>query len=112
MSRNSSLENNPTQTGRIVEFLRSRKGQWVPLPEILALRISQYSARIYEARHRWGLNIENRIETVNGQKLSWFRLIEPNHNTPSGHGVYSSTVLSQPRASLFGELAPESYGVD
>ena len=72
----SSLESRPTQTGRIVDLLRSHKGQWVPLPEILSLGISQYSARIHEARHRWGLDIENRVETVNGKKHSWFRLLE------------------------------------
>lgn len=108
------LENNATQTAKIVEFLRSYKGQWVPLPEILALRISQYSARIYEARHRWGLKIENRVETINGQKHSWFRLIEPSQDVPrhvprlKGRGDYSTAALSHPPASLFGELAPES----
>ena len=48
----------------------------MPLPEILSLGISQYSARIHEARHRWGLDIENRVETVKGKKHSWFRLVE------------------------------------
>jgi len=59
------------------------KAQWVPLPEILSLRISQYSARIHEARHKWGLKIENRTETVNGAKHSWFRLLESESRAPA-----------------------------
>lgn len=70
-------ERRPTQTARIVALLRERSPHWVPLPDILELRISQYSARIFQARHEWGLNIENRCENVDGVKHSWFRLIEP-----------------------------------
>jgi len=86
MTRRSALEDRPTQAARIVNLLRSRAGEWVPLPEILDLHISQYSARIFQARHEWGLRIENRVETINGQKHSWFRLIEdaaPRHLPPA-----------------------------
>lgn len=78
MSHRSNLENRPSQTARIVNLLRSRSPEWVPLPEILDLkpRISQFSARVWEARHRWSLPIENRMETINGEKHSWFRLVE------------------------------------
>ena len=76
MTRRTTLERRPTQTARIVGLLRERRGQWVPLTDILALTISQYSARVYQARHEWGLNIENRVEIVNGQKHSFFRLVE------------------------------------
>lgn len=55
-------------------MLRSAHGAWVPLPEILALGIAQYNARIWELRKR-GLNIENRTEIVDGVRHSWFRLI-------------------------------------
>ena len=75
--RSSALENRPTQTARIVAMFRERSPNWVPLTDILALRISQYGARIYQARHKWGLNIENRTETIDGKKHSWFRLVEP-----------------------------------
>jgi hypothetical protein len=98
MSR-SSLEINPSQTAKIVEFLRSRRGAWVPLPEILGLRISQYSARIFEARHKWGLNIENRTEVVNGKKHSWFRLAEKpaieRQPAISNPGLFSSQELER-----------------
>ena len=103
MSRRSNLENQPTQTARIVNLLRLRSPQWVSLPEILELRISQYSARIHQARHQWGLPIENRIEIVHGKKRSWFRLLE--QATP----LVSTCPLPQGPASLFGELAPERY---
>ena len=108
MSRN--LENRPSQTARIVNLLRSRSPQWVSLPEILNLRISQYSARIHQARHQWGLPIENRTEIVGGEKHSWFRLVEPSkpgsiRKSNSGPSI----PLRQP-TSLFGEeLAPERY---
>jgi hypothetical protein len=40
---------------------------------------AQYNARILELR-RMGFNVENRIERVEGSRLSWFRLL--NSPTP------------------------------
>ena len=65
-----------TQTAYIVELLRSRRGDWIALSEILALHIAQYGARIYQARHEWGLKIENKTEVRDGVRHSWFRLVE------------------------------------
>jgi hypothetical protein len=76
VNRRPGLEDRPSQTARIVALLRGRSPNWVPLPEILNLRISQYNARLYQARHQWGLNIESRVEIVDGEKHSWFRLME------------------------------------
>jgi hypothetical protein len=106
MSRRSSLESHPSQTARIVALLRSRSPNWVSLPEILQLRISQYSARIHQARHKWGLPIENRTRIVGGKKHSWFRLVENPRLLSALQPEYSAAV-SPP--SLFGELAPERY---
>jgi alkylated DNA nucleotide flippase Atl1 len=50
-------------------------GAWVALPEVLELGIAQYNARVYELR-RLGFAIENRTERVNGQRHSWFRLVQ------------------------------------
>ena len=61
------------QCERILELLRGANGQWVPLPRILDLRISQYSARIFTLR-REGHQIENKTQTVDGRRHSWFRL--------------------------------------
>lgn len=70
-------EHHDTQTGRIVALLSERSPAWVELPEILDLRprISQYSARIHQARHKWGLDIQNKVAVVGGVKRSWFRLV-------------------------------------
>jgi len=102
----SGLERRPTQTDRIVALLRERSPNWVPLTEILGLRISQYAARIYQARHEWGLNIENRVETVNGKKHSWFRLVE---QTVGPRQSEVCEIRNQnPVESLFRDIAAES----
>lgn len=44
---------------------------WVPLPQILSLGIAMYQTRIFELRHKAGLNVENKM---NGPSKSWFRL--------------------------------------
>ena len=105
------LENRPTQTQRIVELLRSRSPNWVSLPEVLNLRISQYAARIYQARHEWGLRIENRTEIVNGEKHSYFRLLEPERGATRelGAGPLANVRVERSTDSLFGDLAPERY---
>src|SRR5690242_6001327 len=99
------MSRRPCQTARIVDLLRSRSPHWVSLPEILELRISQYSARIHQARHKWGLPIENRTEIVGGKKHSWFRLVENPRPLSTLQPEYSASVSAP---SLFGELAPES----
>jgi hypothetical protein len=106
------LENRPTQTERLVTLLRDRSPSWVPLAEILNLRISQYGARVYQARHEWGLNIESRVEIVEGKKHSFFRLIarpQAAGRPESNESAMPATAMSFPE---FGRLAPESYGVD
>ena len=71
-----------TQRGKILALLVAASGGWVPLPEILALGIAQYNARIFELRKR-GLNVENRTETIEGVRHSWFRLVDfPASETP------------------------------
>ena len=64
------------QQRRIVAFLLERPNQWVRLPEILALGIAQYGARILEAR-RMGFVIENRTAWVGNKRHSWFRIVVP-----------------------------------
>ena len=65
-----------TQRERLLKLLRENSEQWVGLPRILDLRISQYSARVHELR-KMGYCIENRIEHHNEQVRSWFRLVLP-----------------------------------
>lgn len=70
-----------SQAAAVLRLLIDAHGAWVPLPEILALGIAQYGARILELR-RLGFTIENRTERIPGarQRHSWFRLI----NSPAG----------------------------
>jgi hypothetical protein len=79
---NVSIANNPTQAplnaktqrARILRLLIEACGAWVPLPEIMACA-AQYNARILELR-RDGFNIPKpRVEVINGQKHTWYRLL-------------------------------------
>jgi hypothetical protein len=63
-----------TQSAAILRLLVEARGAWVPLPDIMACA-AQYNARIFSLR-RDGYNIENRTETVNGVRHSWFRLVD------------------------------------
>jgi hypothetical protein len=78
-----SADNHKTQRGRLLKLLLDPRGDWVSLSDILALNIAQYSARIHELR-RLGFTIENKTETVDGKRHSWFRLIrnEPQQALP------------------------------
>jgi hypothetical protein len=64
------------QSETILTLLRSARGAWVPLPEILALGIAQYNARIFDLRKKRGLNIENRTQMLDGVRHSWFRIVD------------------------------------
>lgn len=65
---------NQTQCDHLLALLQAHAGQWVALPDILALGIAQYNARIHELRRR-GLRIPPpRTETVNGKRHTWYRL--------------------------------------
>jgi hypothetical protein len=67
--------NRKTQRAAILRLLIDARGAWVPLPEIMACA-AQYNARIHELR-RIGFNIPKpRIEHVNGETHSWYRLIK------------------------------------
>ena len=62
------------QKDRLLDFFKERPNEWIPLPEILGLFISQYNARIYDLRHE-GITIENRWEMIEGVKYSWFKYV-------------------------------------
>ena len=72
-----------TQRARLLAILVEARGGWVSLPEILALGIAQFGARILEMR-RTGFDIENRTERDDaGVVHSWYRLINsPAVETP------------------------------
>ncbi len=64
------------QQRKIADFLLETPNQWRRLPEILALGIAQYGARILENRRK-GLVIENRTAWVGSKRHSWFRIVVP-----------------------------------
>jgi hypothetical protein len=72
---NTHKHRSTIQSEKLLALLRSAHNAWIPLPEILALGIAQYNARIWECRKR-GLLIENRTETIDGVRRSWFRLVD------------------------------------
>jgi hypothetical protein len=63
-----------TQQKRILNLLRNYAPNWVPLPEILALGIGQYNARLLELR-RSGYQIENKVEVHGEVRHSFYRLV-------------------------------------
>jgi hypothetical protein len=62
------------QQQKLKALLLRAHGEWVELPEILDLKISQFGARVLELR-RMGYDIQNRQETRDGKKRSWYRLV-------------------------------------
>jgi hypothetical protein len=96
--------NKACQRDRLLALLRSRAGDWVPLPDILALGIAQYSARIYELR-REGYRIESKGERRDGVRYTWFRLA----TNPTLDVVSQLRSIAEPptrEKSLFGDLSP------
>lgn len=88
-----------TQRGRILGLLIAARGGWISLPQILELKISQFGARILELR-RSGLKIENRTETIDGQRHSWYRLC-----TGTGQLSPRKSVPTEANHSLFGDVS-------
>lgn len=70
-----------SQAGRILHLLESARGASVSLNDLLALRISQYGARIHELRHKYGFRIENGTEPGRSDH-TWFRLITKQPQSP------------------------------
>lgn len=121
-----SIYRNTIQSEKIHALLLAAHGAWVALPEILALGIAQYNARIWQLRHECGLTIENKTELGDdGIRRSWFRLVpkspeprptEPDSPKPAaGDDWYErQTGQSRPHSSsanlgpLFGNQGAES----
>jgi hypothetical protein len=82
-----SADSHKNQRSKILAELVRAKGGEVPLPEILALNIAQYSARIHELR-KLGFRITNRTEVRDGKRCSWFKLV------PSSKAVQDELALS------------------
>ena len=113
----------------ILDVLQRARGQEVPLPAILSLRISQFGARIKELRAE-GHIIRNRIEHRDGQVFSWYCLeSSPGEKTRNNLPDNTPELKAQstqgnrdnerddPKGQIattfpqFGTLQPEHYGV-
>jgi hypothetical protein len=68
------MSDRATQRAQVLHLLVEYDGGWVPLPAILHLGIAQYNARIFELR-KDGHTIENKTETLDGTRHSWYRLV-------------------------------------
>ena len=90
----SPTDSRQTQRGRILALFIDAKGAEVSLPEILALGIAQFGARLLELRGL-GFHIVNRQEVVDGERRSWYRLLAGPTPPPVAGG------------SLFGDLSLE-----
>jgi hypothetical protein len=74
------------------------RGSWVSLPQILALGIAQFGARILELR-RTGFAIENKIERDYASVVhSWYRLV--NSQTLPAAPSPPKPEPAKPKASL------------
>jgi hypothetical protein len=94
-----------TQRGKILGRLVDARGAWVPLPQILALGVAQYGARIHELR-ALGFRIENRKEHIDGVLHTWFRLDSGPAITPRP-ATAPSTAAPVTTDLLFGPIAPD-----
>jgi hypothetical protein len=107
--------NHKTQQGRLLKLLLDHRFDWVPLPDILALGISQYSSRIWEIRHQLGLKVESRVEFVDGKKCSWFRLLSADPQAKlfsKGATTTTATARIEPAETLFGDISRDRTYVE
>ena len=94
------LTRRKTQEAIILELLIRACGEWVPLPQILAIA-AQYNARLYALR-RVGYRIENRTELAGGRRLSWFRLVlQPGGAAPQEGFQSPPSLFENPNPPLF-----------
>ena len=99
---NNTSQVRPRQRDRLLALLKSRAPAWVPLPDILSLRIAQYNARFFELRR-----LGHRIESRQQAEHSWFRLVTSSaaKDNSTGRSVQAG---SGDQESLLGDLAPEA----
>jgi hypothetical protein len=69
-----------TQRENVLRLLLSRRGEWVPVAEVVKAGGYQYGARIHSLRHEFDYQIESRTERVRTGRhshvvRSWFKLL-------------------------------------
>jgi hypothetical protein len=97
-----------TQRDRLLALFEANFGKPVPLPEILALGIAQYNARIFELR-REGFDVRSEtVDVVGGQKHTVFVY----HGRKAGpiHCEAAPSPSPQPRDSGSGDWYERQFG--
>ncbi len=102
MNTSHTSHSRPRQRDRLLALMKSRVNLWVPLPDILALGIAQYNARIFELRR-----LGHRIKSKQEGSRSRFRLMPASAPSPVPE---SRPVRETPAKaeSLFGDLNHEA----
>ena|SRR5882762_4960498 len=94
------------QRNRLLALLNAHANLWVPLPDIMALRIAQYNARIYELR-----SLGHCIESKQDADRSWFRLVTA-LASPAIPDIEAIKEQSANPEMLLGELVSERHRDD
>ncbi len=72
------MNTNPTQENKILDFLQSNVGEWVPMPTLWAISGSMAIHRRVSALRSRGCNILNKVERAkDGTKHSFYKLEQP-----------------------------------
>ncbi len=91
----------PSQADRIAAVFLERPGEWIHLPHLLDLkpRITDIAARIWELRHRRGMDIRNQTRKHGDEVHSSYMYVPkvPEPGMP---------------ASLFGNIEPQRSAFD
>lgn len=107
IARETNSKGKPSQRARILKLLLDANGREVPLPEILALAISQYGSRVLELR-RAGFQIINRMQWIRGSCHTWFRLVN-SPAAPASELIKEKTPPADSAASTSGEEIPKPH---
>jgi hypothetical protein len=86
------------QRDRLLGLLKSRMPNWVPLPDIIALGIANYTARIHELRCLGFRIPPPRVEVANRQRRTWYHL----ESWPPA----AAAVVSQLQSQLYSQTDP------
>jgi RIO-like serine/threonine protein kinase len=73
-----SANSNPTQNEKIEAYLRSRRGEWVPMPTLAKVArcfaVNSRAANIREKLQKVGLTVKNRKEYHGRTVHSFYRI--------------------------------------
>jgi hypothetical protein len=95
-----------TQRAKVLGRLIEARGEEIPAPELARIGGLQFQTRIWEIRHKLGIEVENRTERRDGQVLSWYRLV-PNATAPLAPLPAPVSPDNPQSETLFGNISPE-----